>query len=259
MITKIITKKNLFALIISISVINIFSISLVTAQNPSVSWTSQSTGCQPVSGNINGQIDYVYLGSGGTVPESIKNLYPSANAGYLEAWKTNMVGMSLNQFKSFILTPDQGYPSGDLAGKNLFFETTILAILNNDGTGITSRTSVVNVRYSLYTDCQVITTTSGQTSNSQSSSTSTDTGIVPPSPPDYTIPIIGGIISVSILGTVGYIIISSRNPNLNTEKIIQQNKIRESKNIQSLKESLKSDIKATENYKKKPSSARRRR
>ena len=155
----------------------------VLAWDSSQSWQSQATGCNAVSGNIDATINNVYLGIGSTVPQSILDQYPQASSSFLEAWKTNMVGMNASQFKSFIIPADQGYttPGAQLFGKDLFFEVTILKILNDNGTHITSRDSVVNVEYSLFTDCQVSTSSSTIITTNTSTPLSTTTSFFPSS------------------------------------------------------------------------------
>ena len=147
----------------------------VTAWDSTKIWTSQADSCNAVLGNQEQELDNVYLGQGSTVPSAILQQYPQASAGYLEAWKTAMVNMTIKEFKSFVIPAAQGYttPGSQLYDKDLFFEVTITAILNDNGTHITDRNSVVNVIYSLYTDCRTKTTTSTTTLTSSSTVTQT--------------------------------------------------------------------------------------
>lgn len=168
-------KKFVLTAIITISIVLLFPTPHVSAWDSTQPWTSQTTGCVAVSGNINQELDYVYLGTGSSVPSNISSTYPQASASYLEAWKTDMLNMFIFEFRSFVLSPSEGYTSGQLAGKSLFFEATILKIWNNDGTNQTSRNSVVNVNYSLYTDCAPQSSTASQTSSSSTGSSSATT------------------------------------------------------------------------------------
>ena len=231
-----------------------FSIHPTSAWNNSKSWASQAVGCNPVSGNIEQPLNNVYLGQGSTVPSTILQQYPNAQAGFLEAWKTAMVNMYLNEFKSFVIPSDQGYttPGSQLYGKDLFFEITLKAILNDTGNHTTTRNSVVNVIYSLYTDCQ-----------DPSSTTTSTSAVVGPkaSPPDYApYIVVGGLAGVAIIGAVGYFAYNNRTTNLSTDKIITKTRKKETQSIQSLKESLSSNAeKKSSSVSKKSSSARRRR
>ncbi len=256
--------KLLFLTLSLVFLISMQNIHQVLAYDPTIGWTSQATGCKPVSGNIDGTIDNVYLGVGSTVPQSILNQYPKATSGFLELWKTNMVGMTTNKLKSFIIPASQGYtqPGSQLYGKDLFFEVTILLIYNGDGSGITTRNSVVKVLYSLYTDCQVAVSSpqspgAVQTTSSTSAVAPTTTA----SPPNYTgIIVAGGLIGLVILSAAGYMVMNGRKPNLSTDKIIDQTRHKETQNIQSLKESLvtKQDTVSKSGTKKQSMSRRRR-
>ena len=254
-------------LILSLSLIlfiTFLNIHQANAYDPTIGWTSQATGCNAVSGNIDGTIDNVYLGIGSTVPQSVLNQYPNANAGFLELWKTNMVGLSVNKLKSFIIPADQGYttPGAQLYGKDLFFQTTILLIYNGDGTGVTTRNSVVKVLYSLYTDCQVASSSPQYGSDVPTTSTSAAVVTTKASPPNYTGYIVaGGLIGVVILSAAGYVVMNGRKPNLSTDKIIDQTRIKETQNIQSLKETLvtKQQDTISRSSAKKQSLSRRRR
>lgn len=143
-------------------------------------WDQILTGCNPVDGNIDATLTDVYLGEGGDVPPAVIGIFPKASAGYLEEWKTQMVGLEKNEQKSFKISSEDAYSTGVLAGKELFFDITILDIPT--GQTITARNSVVTVLYSLYVDCVNIESSGVFTSPSGSESE-----------PDYTF-IIAGII-----------------------------------------------------------------
>ena len=253
-------KKLLIIILITTFIVTTFSVQQTLAYDPTIGWTSQATGCTPQSGNINAPLNDVYLGVGSTVPQSILSQDPNANAGYLEAWKADMIGLVVNQFKSFIIPAAQAYPSGNLAGKDLFFEITIKSIVV--GGSVTTSNSVVDVIYSLYTDCQVASTIPSTTSeNSVPSTTTTDTSTTHPAPPNYTGIIVGGgLVGVVIFSVVGYIIYSGRKTNLNTDKIIDKTRTKQSQTIQSLKASLDTQpiSKSNSPVKKAPPSRRRR-
>ena len=258
-------KYIIFLILAVLTILSSISVNPVSSTvYPNEPWTTQATGCQPVANNINGVINDVYLGVGTTVPQSILNLYPSALATYLEDWKTNMVGMSINQFKAFIIPAADGYPSGNLAGKNLYFETTILQILNIDCNNVATRNSVVNVRYSLYTDCSVsggteIATSTGSSITISSCSTS---GANLANNTNELIPILMGIVFISIIaGGIGYVINKGRKPNLNTEKILEKTREKETVGIKNLKDSLATNTQSSNintTTSKRPTSTRRR-
>lgn len=242
-------QKISFLLITSLFILNTFSIAPTTAAsewNSTLSWDAQAAGCQPVSGNINGVLNYVYLGTGNnSVPTALKAQYPQASSSYLEYWKTEMVGLTLNKLKSFVIPSGKGYTSGQLAYQALYFETTILQILNDvNNSGITTRSSLVNVQYSLYTGCQK---PSGGILG----------GIIPYN--NSTPLLLGILVGIGILAVVGYVVYSGRNPNLNTEKIIKKTQKREEENIKSLKNTLDIKKEADISNHKKQSSVRRRR
>ncbi|UCE14806.1 MAG: hypothetical protein JSV04_06390, partial [Candidatus Heimdallarchaeota archaeon] len=54
---------------------------------------------EPVSGNIDQTINYIYLGTGMNVPPELLELYPEAKAGYLEGFKAGIVGMGVQKTK----------------------------------------------------------------------------------------------------------------------------------------------------------------
>lgn len=256
---KSLREKFLFAVVALIFIVSLFSIQQSLAYDPTVGWTAQATGCSPVTGNVNAPLNNVYLGPTSTVPQSISTQDSSAQAGFLPAWKADMIGMSLGQFKSFIIPASEGYPpstSNPVGGKDLFFEVTIVKIII--GPNPTTANSVVNVVYSLYTDCHVSDSNpvSGSFTGTISSDTSTKAG-----PPNYTGIIVGGgLVGLVILSAVGFILTKGRKPNLNTDKIINKTNAKQTQSIKSLKDSLSADTvsKTNQSSKKAPPSRRRR-
>ena len=260
-------KNNFFNLrILSLSMtflfINLFfTPSVVIAYDSTIPWTSQGTGCSPVSNNVNAPLQ-VYLGIDNTVPSSIASQYPNAQAGLLSDFKTNIVGMKTNQFKSFIIPDGYGSnaPDPSLDNKDLFFEITVNQILiNADSSGAATRSSVVNIHYSLYIDCSILSSSDIRSSTTSSSSVVSSKTTPPPDNTNFLI--LGGIFSVGALSVVGYILYSVRKPNLNTEKILEKTREKETVGIKNLKDSLgtnaqDSNIDTTTS--KRPTSMRRR-
>ena len=109
-------KKTLVKVWILLFIFIIVPIHHTVAWDTTQPWTTQADGCNAVTGNINTELDYVYVGIGSTVPQSILNLYPSASSSFLEDWKTNLTGMTVNEFKSFIEL--NAYSTGTLAGNS---------------------------------------------------------------------------------------------------------------------------------------------
>ncbi len=261
--SKFLHKKLLITIIALIFTVSIFSIQQTLAYDPSKSWPSQATGCNPIQGNIDQMLNDVYLGAGNTPPQYILNQDPNANSQYLPAWKADMTGMVVGQFKSFIIPASQAYPPSStdpIGGKDLFFEVTIVNILV--GGSPTTSNSVIDLTYSLYTDCQVQNSYPIQTGSvSSTTSTTSDTSTTKAASPNYTGIILGGgLVGAIILSSVGFIIYNGRKPNLNTDKIISKTRTKETQSIRSLKDSLSSDtvVKANTQSKKAPPSRRRR-
>ena len=247
------TKRKLLVTCFTLMIfVSSFSIHQVTAWDSTKTWVSQATGCIPQPGNVN--VDFpgsVYLGIGQTVPTSISSQYSGVTTQVLEAWKTNMVGMTLDQFKSFMIPASQAYtnPSATLYGKDLYFEVTITGILNDDGSHVTTRNSVINVKYSLFTDCQEPST---------GTLTSTSSKVVPPD--NSNLYFFGGLAGIIVIGVASYLVFTGRKTNINTDQLLTKTKQKESQNIQSLKESLETTSKpSSSSVNKKQSSMRRRR
>lgn len=227
----------------------------VHATDPSASWTSQATGCYAYPGNINNQLLYVYLGT--SVPSSISSQYPNATANLLPAFKTALVGMKQYQLKSFVIPDGYGSnappaPTGapSLANKDLYFDVTLDQILvGADSSGATTSSSLVNIHYTLYIDCVV------------SGASSTQANSVSPAPDNTNIIVFGLILGLGAIAGIGYVVYTVRKPKLSTEKILEKTKQKETKNIQSLKESLGTSPTETIQKKttsKRPPSVRRR-
>ncbi len=49
----------------------------------------------------------------------------------IQGFYEGLLGMKVWDTKSFVVPPDKGYSTGDLAGKNLYFEVTIIEITIN--------------------------------------------------------------------------------------------------------------------------------
>ena len=245
------------ALILTVSFI---SVKQTVAYDQTQTWTSQATGCNPVQGNIDQHAGNIYLGSGTTVPQAVLNYDSLANASILEDWKSNMIGMYLNQFKSFIIPAAQGYTSGNLTGKDLFFEVRILAIVL--GNSPTTSNSIVDIQYSIYTNCKVASTIPSQTGTSSSSSMTNGTAGTNNNGPlsSFNIFVIAGLVGVVIILAVGYFIYNGHRRNLETEKILNETRKKETKLIKALKDSLdpQNAPKSSAPTKKVPPSRRRR-
>ena len=58
----------------------------------------------------------------------------------IQGFYEGLLGMKVWGSKSFMVPPDKGYSTGELAGKNLYFEVTIIEITKNvqDGGRVTS-------------------------------------------------------------------------------------------------------------------------
>ena len=230
---KIIRKRILITSLVLIFTISFISVHQVIGWDSTQTWTSQATGCTPVGGNVDQPLTDIYLGVGPQVPTSIIQLGATDKAAsYLEGFKTNIVGMSVNQFKSFVLPNGYGANAPDpaLDYKDLFFEVTLTEIINDPGTNVTTRDSLVNVIYSLYIDCQAPVTGSAGTTITTSSKVA---------PPDNTnLYFFGGLAGIIVIGVASYLVINGRKTNLNTDKILTKTKQKETQSIQSLKESL---------------------
>ncbi len=85
----------------------------------------------PVSGNVNAELNYIYITSGSSVPADVLKLYPQASAAYLTKFKEGIVGAELNVPKSFKINKENGYtnPDDTLYDKDLYFIVTLTQIL----------------------------------------------------------------------------------------------------------------------------------
>lgn len=102
----------------------------------------------PVSGNIDQDLTYIYLSASSTVPENILDMFPQANANYIQKFKEALIGLAVNEQKDFvILKKDHPYEDrGDL-----FYQVKLLKIHydaseeeSSGTTSTTTRTSPVN-------------------------------------------------------------------------------------------------------------------
>lgn len=87
---------------------------------------------EPVQGNIDNQIDHIYLSLSGSVPPNLLEYYPDASNSYLSAWIRNIVGMSVGETNNFVVPAEEGYPEGHssgLGGKPLYFSIYLLQIV----------------------------------------------------------------------------------------------------------------------------------
>lgn len=171
-------------------------------------WPDRASGCVYQEGNM-GESDpfiQVYLGIGSTVPEDIKKDYPNVNPNYYEDWKTAMIGLSVNQFKTFIvLSENQPDRNGDL-----FFEIMITKLYNPE----------------------LVPHETESSSSSQSNNQPTTSG------EDNSILIVAVLaISGGIIGSFAYIRLNN-SPSIKTEELLTSNKARENERIQSLKNIL---------------------
>jgi hypothetical protein len=112
---------------------------------------------------------------------------------------------------------------------------------------------LISIRFSLYVQCQDPASIQSNSGQQTTTGSETGNGINIENNP---ILLVGAILGVGILGAIGYIALTSRKPNLNTEKIVERTKEVQTKQIQSLKKAI--DDKATNQVKSKKSSTRRR-
>jgi hypothetical protein len=184
-------------------------------------WNVEETGCTPVENNEGVTLPNVYLGVGGTVPPEISNEYSGASASYLEDWKTGMVGLGLNQLETIKIDKSRAYtnPEAPLYNKDLYFDVTIVNIHN--GGSITTRNSVVDVLYTLYTGC----------------GTKSSSPFVGGTPENWLLIGAGVISVVGLLGILGKLYLQSQNQ-IVSEETIQKTSERQDAKIQSLKEAL---------------------
>jgi hypothetical protein len=244
-------KYCFFTILSVILLLNLFSvIPASSAWDSRLTWNEQAVNC--LDDTVNKESDYVFLGKSTTVPDYILVDYPNATARLLEAMKNNMIGMTVNQFKSFVIQKEFGYISGALSGKDLFFEVLLLKI-HTPPTITTTNTSLISIRFSLYVQCQDPASIQSNSGQQTTTGSETGNGINIENNP---ILLVGAILGVGILGAIGYIALTSRKPNLNTEKIVERTKEVQTKQIQSLKKAI--DDKATNQVKSKKSSTRRR-
>jgi hypothetical protein len=85
----------------------------------------------PYPGNIDQVLDPIYLSTGSTVPSEIVAQFPGVAATYLLGFKQGIIGLQVNEEKSFIIDAADAYtePTHALYGKDLFFDIELLAIL----------------------------------------------------------------------------------------------------------------------------------
>lgn len=119
---------------------------------------------EPVEGNIDNQINYIYLSLDGSVPPDVLQIYPDASNSYLSAWIRNIVGTAIGETKNFTIPAGEGYPEGHssgLGGIPLCFSITLLEILIEV---LTTETSSIIITTTTETSSSVISNTSNQTS-----------------------------------------------------------------------------------------------
>ncbi|MHA2027889.1 MAG: FKBP-type peptidyl-prolyl cis-trans isomerase [Candidatus Kariarchaeaceae archaeon] len=54
-----------------------------------------------------------------------------SNKGLIQGFYEGLLGMRVGQRENIVVGPEKGYPSGDLAGKTLYFDVKINSIVNN--------------------------------------------------------------------------------------------------------------------------------
>lgn len=77
----------------------------------------------------------------GKVEDSSNSFDTVVSSSYLiEGFYEGLLGMKVWESQSFMVLPSKGYSTGDLAGKNLYFEVSIIEITKNirDGGRVTS-------------------------------------------------------------------------------------------------------------------------
>ena len=214
--------------------------SSIMSQDSNLRWYERASNCVFDQGRgfsdstDKNPLNFVYLGIGTTVPSNIETQYDQVTAGWLEYWKTQLVGLSEGQFKSFILpSSEHSYPQ--FADKDLFYEIQIVKIFN--------------LELAIHADLST-TTTSNPT------------------------PVVGddnsliiGVVLLAFIGSSGvFAYLKLQNPpSVRTEEIISTNKARESERIQSLKdviserETSKGNVSKPKSNKPKGPKTRRRR
>ncbi|MHA1972032.1 MAG: hypothetical protein ACTSW1_03495 [Candidatus Hodarchaeales archaeon] len=76
-------------------------------------WTDAAH-TQPVQGNIDQTLAYIYLSQGSTVPQEILVLFPDAKATYLLKFKEAIIGLPEGGEKNFMIAKEDAYGDQDL-------------------------------------------------------------------------------------------------------------------------------------------------
>ncbi|MHA2225602.1 MAG: FKBP-type peptidyl-prolyl cis-trans isomerase [Candidatus Hodarchaeales archaeon] len=85
----------------------------------------------PYPGNIDQVLDPIYLSTGSTTPSMIEDQFPGVAATYLLGFKQGIIGLQVNEEKSFVIDAADAYtdPSHALYGKDLYYDIELLEIL----------------------------------------------------------------------------------------------------------------------------------
>ncbi|MFW9777255.1 MAG: hypothetical protein ACFFE8_00295 [Candidatus Heimdallarchaeota archaeon] len=93
--------------------------------------------------NVNENLFNVYLSGGGSPPPRIVDTYPGAENRYLDQFTAAIIGMEVNEEKSFVVNHTDHNYGAELEGKDLYYVVKLLAIVY-DSSEITSTTANEN-------------------------------------------------------------------------------------------------------------------
>ncbi|MHA2053743.1 MAG: hypothetical protein ACW99F_09105 [Candidatus Hodarchaeales archaeon] len=65
-------------------------------------------------GNIDVDLNYIYLSRGSTVPQGLQTAFPEASAAYITKFKEAIIGMAVGDQKDFKIDSADAYNDGDL-------------------------------------------------------------------------------------------------------------------------------------------------
>ena len=239
--------KNLFTFKLLGIVFVIINIIIILASiNQFVILTAATTqgwtNCTPVSGNTNQPLTNVDVST--------------TDTSYIPAFLQELVGMYINQPKSFVIPASEGYSTGQLAGQNLYFDVTITNIDSPSGATVVNNGDVVNLVYSLWIDCPA--QGSGTTAQSNTGANTV------PVPNNFPLYIGGGVILLGILATIGFTVIRKSNTFSSetiqkTQIVKEQKNLNQIKNIIDQKKEISSDQEPTKTDNKRTLSSRPRR
>jgi hypothetical protein len=80
-------------------------------------------------GNVDVDIENLYLTAGSSPPPRIVEAYPGAELTFLDQFTAAFVGMEVNEEKSFVINSTEHPYGNELEGKDLFYDVVLLAIV----------------------------------------------------------------------------------------------------------------------------------